>query len=685
MSPEPVRQWDVGTKRLVGMIVFIFLALILYRFRAVFPPLILAFLLAFILDPVVDFLEKRVRIPRTGATALVFLVLIAAAVTAPVIAVPPVVRAINSLNLDFVRIAAQLDQFFTQPIQVLQWQMDLRDVYREFQQGIRQFLTVVATETVNIVFGFVSTLFWVIFILLSAFYLTRDADRIVAWLDSLAPHPFREDVVRLRHEITGVWNAFLRGQLLLGVFIAVMTTIANTAIGLPNAPALGLLAGVLGFIPNIGPTVAAIPAVLIALFQGSYWLPLSNFWFAVLVVGVYVLIQQVEANLLIPRIMGRSLNLHPLAVLVAVILGGSLAGILGVLIAAPTVATVRVLVGYIFRRLTDQEPFPPVPERPLPRPGLGRRLWDSIRRRMLARRWVIRPARPEDRADVEAIIGRIGGGEDYIPEVWDEWVADPEGELSVVELNGRVVALAKLTHIANDEWWLEGMRVHPHYRHLGISRLLQAHQLRVAERLGVGVLRFAAASYNRPIHRNALRNGFRRVAEFRYHRAEALPGPQALRRLEAEDLEAAWRRIETSPVRQASAGLYESGWQWRQLNKDRLAAHIAAGRVWGVDVGGDLAGIAIVWPDPDEEDLAVGYLDGTPDGMEALAWGLRLLAHQQGYRGVRVLAVNSPALLEALRSAGITPRQEDSSYIFEKPIKGDENGRNRSSGRNQQL
>ncbi len=680
MSGEPVRRWDVGTKRLVGTVVFVLLALIVYRFRAVLPPLILAFLLAFILDPVVDFLEQRARIPRTGATALVFLVLIAAAVTAPVIAVPPIVRAVNSLNLDFVRIAAQLDRFFSQPIQVLQWQIDLRDVYREFQQGIRQFLTAVATGTVNFVVGFVSTLFWVIFILLSSFYLTRDADRILTWLDNLAPAPFREDFVRLRHEITKVWNAFLRGQLILGLFIAVITTAVNTAIGLPNAPALGLLAGVLEFIPNIGPTVAAIPAILIALFQGSYWLPLSNFWFAVLVAGVYILIQQVEANLLIPRIMGRGLNLHPLVVLVAVILGGSLAGVLGVLIAAPTVATLRVLAQYIYRRLTDQEPFPPAPAQPPPRPWLGRRLWDRIRRRILARRWRIRPARPEDRADVEALCAQVWGGEDYIPQVWDQWLTDPEGELSVVELDGRVVALAKLSHIADDEWWLEGMRVHPHYRRLGISRLLQAHQLAVAEQRGVGVLRFATASYNRPIHRNASRDGFRRVAEFRRYSADAMPGPQSLRLLRPEDLEVAWGLVENSPIWRISGGLYETDWRWQQLTKDRLAAHIAAGQVWGIDLDGRLAALAVVLLDPEEARLAVGYVDGTPEGLRALAWGLRLLTYQQGYPRVRIFSVADPVLLEALRSAGLTPDREYSLYIFEKQMKGDNDGRDRSSG-----
>ncbi len=241
-----------------------------------------------------------------------------------------------------------------------------------------------------------------------------------------------------------------------------------------------------------------------------------------------------------------------------------------------------------------------------------------------------------------------------------------------MELDGRVVALAKLSHIADDEWWLEGMRVHPNYRRLGVSRLLQAHQLEVAERLGVGVLRFATASHNWPIHRNALRDGFRRVAEFRRYSAEAMPGPQSLRPLGPGDVEAAWSLVEDSAIRQASGGLYEMDWRWQELTKERLAAHIAAGQVWGIDLDGHLAALAIVLTDPEEERLAVGYMDGTPEGLRALAWGLRLLAYQQGYPRIRIFSIADPVLLEALRSAGLAPDREHSLYIFEKQLKGDQ-------------
>jgi predicted PurR-regulated permease PerM len=131
-----------------------------------------------------------------------------------------------------------------------------------------------------------------------------------------------------------------------------------TIIGLPNAWLIGLLFGILEFIPNVGPVIATIPATLIAYIQGSTVLNISNGWFAVLVIGINFVVQQVENNYLVPRIMGQSLNLHPIVVLIAAIIGAHVAGVLGILLAAPTVATLRILAEYIYRRLLDLPPFP---------------------------------------------------------------------------------------------------------------------------------------------------------------------------------------------------------------------------------------------------------------------------------------------------------------------------------------
>lgn len=386
-EPEPVHRWGASVKRTVVLIILVLLALVIYRFRVVIPPLVIAFLIAFILDPIVDFLTIRLRMARGLATGLVFLVLILlglSVVAAPVTAVPSIQRAVRSLQFDFRGLIADIDDFFARPLEVAGYTIDLSSAYRDLISILRSFVTSVARGTLNLVFTIASGVVWLIFILMAAFYMVKDADRITAQFDNLAPPGYRDDVRHLRQQITEVWDAFLRGQLLLGLSVGALTAAFCFIVGVPYAWALGLLASVMEFLPNIGPVIAAIPAILLALFQGSDYLPLSNLGFAVLVAGLYVVIQQIENNLLVPRIMGRTLKLHPLAVLIAIIVGGNLGGILGVLLAAPVLATLRVLGRYVFNRLYDRDPFAEVAQEVGPRrPRWFRRAYEAIRRRLL--------------------------------------------------------------------------------------------------------------------------------------------------------------------------------------------------------------------------------------------------------------------------------------------------------------
>lgn len=386
---ESVPRWSTGTKRIVVVSILVLLALVTYRFRAIIPPLVIALLLAFILDPIVDFVTDRLHFSRGGATVFVFLILIVVGLgvmAAPVTAVPSIQRAVRSVQIDVIRIIADIGAFFEQPVEILGYSLDLNSVYEELSGMLTRFVGSVAQGTLDIVFSIASGAFWLFFILMTAFYLVKDANRIVDRLDDLAPPGYRDDFVRLRLQITEGWNAFLRGQLLLGLALAAITTAVCLAVGLPYAVVLGLIAGVMEFVPSLGPIIAMIPAVLLALFQGSSFLPLGNFWFAVLVAGLYIVIQQIEGNLLLPRILGRSLNLHPLLVLIGIIVGGSLGGILGMLLAAPVLATLRVVGRYVFCRLYDRDPFAePEEEATPPKPSLLKRAGEAALDRLQER------------------------------------------------------------------------------------------------------------------------------------------------------------------------------------------------------------------------------------------------------------------------------------------------------------
>jgi predicted PurR-regulated permease PerM len=394
------RRWSSTTKTIVILFIVILVALIVYRFQDVIPPLVIALLLAFILDPIVSFLNNRLRLSRGLASGLVILALVIAllaAVATPAAAVPSIQRAVESMQEEATSVVTEISAFLRRPVEIMGYTLDLSEFYNELTTLLRSFISSVAEGTLNVAINIASGFLWLVFILTITFYLLKDAQRIVAQLDKLPPKDYREDLVRLRLEITEVWQAFLRGQLLLGLVIAVFVTVGCMALGVRYAPVLGLIAGLLEVIPNIGPIIAALPAVLLALFQENTFMGLSNFWYAALVTGMYLVVQQIENNLIVPRVMGRSLNLHPVLVLVGVVVGGSLGGVLGILLAAPTLATLKVIGRYIFYRIYDLDPFAESKEDESPsKPGLAERVHKAFLK------WVQEKREPEDAEPEEA-------------------------------------------------------------------------------------------------------------------------------------------------------------------------------------------------------------------------------------------------------------------------------------------
>ncbi len=416
-------RWSLTTKRLVVVGLIIILLLVLYVFRALLAPVAIALVLAYILKPFADLVERRARVSRTLAVLLVFLILLLAISVIPVTVVPYAVDRITRLNLDLQRLADDLITFLSQPIVILQFSFNLQDLIGDVQVALQDLLRPFATQTVGLLFNVASSLLWVLSILVIAFYLVRDAARLRNFLDRIAPPGYTEELRRLREEINQVWKAFLRGQVLLGIVIGLVVWIAMAIVGLPNAGLMGLVAGLLEVIPTFGPVLATIPALLIAFFRGSTYLPLSHFWFTILVLGIYVLIQQAENAYLVPRIMGYRLKLHPVVVFIGVVAGGLLLGALGVLLAAPVIGTLRVVLRYVYAKLLDEDPFPPEPEAEEIYPGeIDAILFDldgtlietddlvveTLARRLQAVRWLL-PRRDPARAARRWLMAAEGG------------------------------------------------------------------------------------------------------------------------------------------------------------------------------------------------------------------------------------------------------------------------------------
>jgi predicted PurR-regulated permease PerM len=265
------------------------------------------------------------------------------------------------------------------------WAINLGEANLDpFVDGIASAVTPVISQTGNILAGvagataaFVGTS---VLVLVIGFYLLLYLERfgwaIIGWV----PGPYKSDASRIMTDVGTIWQSFFRGQLLMGLAVGTMTAVVMSILGVRNSIGLGVLAGVLEFIPIFGPWITAIVSVLVALFQETNPWGLTPVGYALIVLAAGVLIQQIENNFLYPRVIGQSLALNPLVVLLAALAAGSLFGIVGLLLAAPVVATGRLCLGYLYWKTVGVDPPQSDYARPEEgRPSLYRRVADRIR------------------------------------------------------------------------------------------------------------------------------------------------------------------------------------------------------------------------------------------------------------------------------------------------------------------
>lgn len=294
--------------------------------------LLAGYLLMVMALPLCRLLEKRLS--PSAAAALSFAALTLAALGALLGVIPPIVQQFRQLSADFPAL--------------LQWGQDVLGRVQTFLQARGLDLTPVRDELFTqisqragaVVSGLAQTVaqavqgFSKLFLApLFAFYLLRDRRRIVSGLTLLIPVQHRARAVRAAREMRRETANFLRGQLLLSLAVGVLTALGLLIVGTPGWLVLGLLMGVMELIPYIGPVIAGIPAVLLAL-QGGW---VAALW----TLGVLLLVQQIESGLLSPRFLSGATRLHPLVVLLAISAGGMLGGALGMVISLPVVVSLR--------------------------------------------------------------------------------------------------------------------------------------------------------------------------------------------------------------------------------------------------------------------------------------------------------------------------------------------------------
>lgn len=386
-------QWSTTTRYLVGIALAIALIFTVYLARPIIPMLVLAALLAFALRPVIRMLVERLHLSIGLAIALTYIGLIGAAVIALLFLVPSVVSAVRELSqsvadlfsqpretteyLAMVREAFPFAETLLQRLDQLWARLppSMRPASPPVEATVEQILVVGFPQVVEILRWVGTAAFTALGALLISWYLSRDAGKFQRLLLERLPGGMRGDARLMIGQIGGVWDAFFRGQLLLMLIIGGVVTLGGLALGLPYAPAFGLLSAVMELVPAVGPAIAMIPAVAVALIFGSTHLEMSNAVFALIVLGFYLLVQQVGNTVIVPRVMGRAVGLHPIVIILGVIVFAAQWGILGALVAAPSIATAAVLLNWAYARVNGQDPFP---SGEAPIAGSGRALTESL-------------------------------------------------------------------------------------------------------------------------------------------------------------------------------------------------------------------------------------------------------------------------------------------------------------------
>lgn len=362
--------WGRTTKTIVVVVALLLVALVAWRFSGLIQQVIMAAVLAYLLNPLIKLINENTGLKRGTLVLLTyfaFIFLVIGAFTALGVAayaqINNLINELPNLIVDAVNLlrdwAPTADTTFEiGPFEFSPSTFDWNDIRSQVLGMVEpilsrggQYAGQIAGATLRIVGNFLFV--WVV-----SLYLALEIPSIRDYVAAAAQQPgYRKDAERLMAEFSRVWSAYLRGQIMLGLLIGVTVGLSLGILGVRNALALGILSGLLEFVPVLGPIIGSGAAVIVAFFQPQNYLGLTSLEFALAVFLVMLVIQQLENNLLVPNIVGDALDLHPLLVIVGVFMGGSVAGILGAILAAPLLASFKLLGNYAWRKLFDLPPF----------------------------------------------------------------------------------------------------------------------------------------------------------------------------------------------------------------------------------------------------------------------------------------------------------------------------------------
>jgi len=345
-------RWTDTTKRVVLLILFAAALFIVTRASQVVFPFVWAFVLGYVLLPAVAFLERRTR--RRGLAAfIVFLALVLSIVGVIRLVAPLAVGELRDVQhalptlLENAQItaAAILRDLGMGDLDVLVFIPGAQDISGNVARMVVPVATAIGRFTLELLVFLIAT-----------FFVLRDAPKLFALIRGTLPREHKAEILRIGEQVSDLIARYIRGQLLLVGIMSTVTAIGLSMLQVPYSIVLGIVTGVLELIPIAGPITAGAIASVVALGH-----PNPFGWSQLAYVGVvavmYTVLRHAEDYFVIPLVIGRIVRLHPVVVIFSLLAGGALFGLLGVILAVPTAATLRLVLVYVAAKLRDEDPF----------------------------------------------------------------------------------------------------------------------------------------------------------------------------------------------------------------------------------------------------------------------------------------------------------------------------------------
>ena len=354
-------KWFINNKIVAGLAIILLFLLNIYLLNKVgfvfkpggdfitviSLPVVLAAIFYYLLNPIVDMLEKR-RVPRIATIIFLFVIIIALIVWGLVVAIPNIISGVEKFtaamphyvdvaqdqvnaiasNPHFEQFRPQVDQFANSiGDQLIGWS-------KSFSVSAVSSLTNLISKTTSVLISLIVFPFVL-------FYLLRDGKNLNGFVTGLLPNSWRKDTSKVLHEINSQLSNYVRGQVLVAIAVAVMFMIGLPIIGMRYAAALAITAGFLNLVPFLGSFLAAIPMIIVGLAIGGPFM-------LVKVLIVIVIEQTLEGRFISPLVLGKQLSIHPITILFVLLTAGQIFGIWGVLLGIPFYATVKVVVVHFY-------------------------------------------------------------------------------------------------------------------------------------------------------------------------------------------------------------------------------------------------------------------------------------------------------------------------------------------------